>query len=641
MADEKRVQAGQSSRTSGETLAVGDAALLTSVPKAEDSFTPITKDLGFIPIPKRLRYDPGRPVHFGLLLNATFGIASTFIVANLYYCQPLLIEYSKSFGVTYDEVSNIPTLIQAGYATGIVFISTLGDLVRRRGLLLLLVFISASLTIGLAVTNSLAAFEAICFIIGMVSVVPQILMPLAADLAPPERRASALSIVLAGLLLGVLIARVLAGIIAQFASWRVVYYMAIGVQYAVWGLLYLMLPDYPAKNAGATYFGILYSMAKFSVTEPQLIQAALINLASSACFSNFWVTLTFLLGGPPYYYSTLVIGLFGLVGMRGRDPLAARLPVNRRGRDGINIAAVVFVCIGLDVFRQMVQVSLTSSVFGLDASARSRLNAVLLLSLFMGQVMAALSLAWTGFMLFMMLLRGPHVKRYTWFGYEGGIEARKSKLAERERQREADAEAAVAANELGSADVEETSDSKETRGATAKSEKQAIVDEERGAAPVDSLPRGASSGMSSETQNPLEGVQAFVFDVFGTVVNWRKGMYDQLEAKLGAVAPDQDWDVFAEQWRKGYYKKTASVASGGSGPLNVDQLHREILDDMLATDRWSHLAPHLDDIARHELVLFWHRLPGWPDTSAGLHGIKKHAIIGTLSNGSVRWSFQR
>ena len=69
---------------------------------------------------------------------------------------------------------------------------------------------------------------------------------------------------------------------------------------------------------------------------------------------------------------------------------------------------------------------------------------------------AALSLAWTGFMLFMMLIRGPHVRRYTWFGYEGGIEARKSKLAERERAREADAEAVVAANEVGSADVEET-----------------------------------------------------------------------------------------------------------------------------------------------------------------------------------------
>ncbi|KAH9931344.1 HAD-like domain-containing protein [Fomitopsis serialis] len=141
--------------------------------------------------------------------------------------------------------------------------------------------------------------------------------------------------------------------------------------------------------------------------------------------------------------------------------------------------------------------------------------------------------------------------------------------------------------------------------------------------------------MSAQTQNPLEGVQAFVFDVFGTVVNWRKGIFDQLEAKLGAAKP-LDWDAFAEEWRKGYYKSTSSVASGGSGPLNVDQLHRQILEDMLSTDRWAHLAPHLDDAARHELVLFWHRLPGWPDSSAGLYGVKKFAIIGTLSNGSVR-----
>ncbi|KAJ8580367.1 hypothetical protein M405DRAFT_61146 [Rhizopogon salebrosus TDB-379] len=73
-----------------------------------------TKDFGLIPIPKRLQYNPDKPFHFGTLLNVSFGFASTFIVANLYYCQPLLIEFSKSFNVTYDEVSRIPTLIQAG-----------------------------------------------------------------------------------------------------------------------------------------------------------------------------------------------------------------------------------------------------------------------------------------------------------------------------------------------------------------------------------------------------------------------------------------------------------------------------------------------------------------------------------------------
>lgn len=183
-------------------------------------------------------------------------------------------------------------------------ISPLGDLVRRRPLILSTVILSTSLTIGLAVTDNLVVFETLSFIVGAVSVTPQILIPLVADLAPEKRRASAISIVFSGLLFGILVARVLAGIIAQFESWRVVYYFAIGVQGLVLIGSYLILPDYPSKNKGFTYWSILWTMAKFSVTEPVLIQSCIINLLSSACFTNFWVTLTFLLGGPPYFYST-------------------------------------------------------------------------------------------------------------------------------------------------------------------------------------------------------------------------------------------------------------------------------------------------------------------------------------------------
>lgn len=186
-------------------------------------------------------------------------------------------------------IARIPTLIQAGYATGLVLISPLGDLVRRRQLILILTIVSSSLTIGLAVTKSLQAFEALSFLVGVFTVVPQILLPLAADLAPPERRASALSIVLSGLLFGVLIARVLSGVIANFTSWRVIYYMSISMQYVVLVGAYFIIPDYPAKNQGLTYFTILTSMAKYAVTEPKVIQTAIVNIASSACFTNFWV----------------------------------------------------------------------------------------------------------------------------------------------------------------------------------------------------------------------------------------------------------------------------------------------------------------------------------------------------------------
>lgn len=108
------------------------------------------------------------------------------------------------------------------YLVGLLLISPLGDLVRRRQLVLLLVAASTTLTIGLAVTTDVRVFEALSFLIGVVTVTPQILMPLAADLAPPERRASALSVVLSGLMLGILIARVLAGVIGNFTTWRVV-----------------------------------------------------------------------------------------------------------------------------------------------------------------------------------------------------------------------------------------------------------------------------------------------------------------------------------------------------------------------------------------------------------------------------------
>ncbi|KAI0352566.1 MFS general substrate transporter [Trametes cingulata] len=449
--------------------------------KNEKSPTPTdSKDFGLFPIPRRLQYDHEHPAQFGLAMNVTFGIASTFVAANLYYCQPLLIQLAQAFGVTDHEVSTIPTLLQAGYAIGLLFITPAGDLVKRRPLLLLLTFSTASLTIGLAITRSLVVFEVLSFLIGIGSVIPQVLMPLAADLAPPDRRALALSIVLSGVLLGVLVARVLAGVVAQFVTWRIVYFVAIGVQYLVLLMLYCMLPDFPTKNKGVTYFEVLYSMARFTVTEPLLIQAVLIIIPSSACFTNWWVTLTFLLGEPPYNYSTVVIGLFGLVGMVGvaMAPLIGRtidmlVPWSatlvatlalivtfsiQTAAAGLNVAAVVVVCIGLDIFRQTQQVSLTTAVLGLDASARARLNAVLLLALFVGLVMgtavgskvftehgwrpaASLNLAWTGWTLFVLLLRGPHCPRYKWIGWEGGFELRKSRVeAKQQAERDAAAE---------------------------------------------------------------------------------------------------------------------------------------------------------------------------------------------------------
>ncbi|KAJ3851099.1 major facilitator superfamily domain-containing protein [Lentinula lateritia] len=441
-------------------------------------------DFGFLPVPKHLRYTQDRDalLRFSITRNAAFGICTTFVVANLYYSQPLLIQLSLYFNVSYEEISRVPTLLQAGhvsfmmiYAVGVALASPLGDLLPRRPLLLGVVLADICFTLGLAVTKSAHVFEGLSFVVGMTSVAPQILTPLAADLAPEDRRASAISIIFAGLLFGILVARVLAGIVAEFSTWRIIYYIDVGLLAAVLVILYFVVPEYPAKNKGLTYLHILKSMAKLATTEPILIQASLITMGSNACYMNFWVTLTFILGGSPYHYSTLVIGLFGLIGMSG----VSMGPILGRGIDrlvtwyailiptfamaifwaiqtaaaGVNISAIVIVCIGLDLCDAMQQVSLSTAVFSISESARGRLNAVLILSNFTGQFIgtaaatrvylehgwrasAVLGLACAVFQLVILFFRGPHCERYTWVGFQGGWKWKKVQNVDRKEKKD-------------------------------------------------------------------------------------------------------------------------------------------------------------------------------------------------------------
>lgn len=192
------------------------------------------------------------------------------------------------------------------YCVGLFFISPLGDLVRRRQLIMVLVCITTCLSVGLALSRSFVVFCTLAILTGVFNVTPQILIPLAADLASPQRGARVVSSLQCGLMLGILLARVLSGVIGYFSTWRTVYYMAIGMQVVVLCGVYLLIPDYPPKNPHLTYLEILHTMVTYSVTEPRLVQAALVNIASVACWSNFWVTLTFLLGDKPYHFSTYV-----------------------------------------------------------------------------------------------------------------------------------------------------------------------------------------------------------------------------------------------------------------------------------------------------------------------------------------------
>lgn len=133
------------------------------------------------------------------------------------------------------------------------------------------------------------------------------------------------------------------------------------------------------------------------------------------------------------------------------------------------------------------------------------------------------------------------------------------------------------------------------------------------------------------TSPPPSAVRALVFDVFGTVVDWRASIAREVARVAEARGVVVDGGEFADAWRAGYQPAMRRVASGEAPWATIDVLHREILETLLP--RFG--LDGLDERERAHLTAAWHRLDPWPDSVAGLHRLKRHWPIATLSNGNV------
>lgn len=431
--------------------------------------------------PKRCRYDPNEPLQFSTWLNILFAFAGCFTVANLYYSHPILNLLARDFNVSDHEASYIPTLAQAGYAVGLFLLNPPGDLLRRRPYILILVWLTATLWIGLCVTTSFKLFLALTFLTGLTTVTPQLMMPLVGDLAPKERKATALSIVVSGLLLGMLVARLLSGVVALYIGWRYIYWIAFGLQYLILILLWLFMPDYPSTNPQPNwqctvkaYPPLLWDIVLLIFRHPVLAYACLIGMFNSAAFTSFWTTLTFLLAGPPYHYDSLVIGLFALIGIGAMSwgPVFARTVMDKhQPMFGVIIGAsinlvgcivgtfvsrhnvagpIIQAALG-DIGLQTSQIGNRTGIYAVEPLKRNRVNTAYMLGVFFGQLMGtgvgnavyarggwlhsdAVNIAFVAVSLMICFVKGPHEKG--WFGWGGGWNMRVRHEKKKQQQQE-------------------------------------------------------------------------------------------------------------------------------------------------------------------------------------------------------------
>jgi predicted MFS family arabinose efflux permease len=335
-----------------------------------------------------------------LLLATACGAA----VATNYYAQPLLHTIGVTFGVADSTAGLLVTAGQTGYAIGLAFLVPLGDLLGRRRLITgMLVVAAAALAVASAAPDFAALVSALA-VAGVTTVAAQIIVPMAASLAADDQRGRVVGTVMSGLMIGVLLARIISGLIASVAGWRPVFVVAGAILLVLAGTLRRSLPQ-TGPGAAISYRALLASVVRLVRGEPVLRQRMALGAAAMGCFSILWTSVAFLLSGPPYHYGDAVIGLFGLAGLAGAvaAPMVGRLADRGYGRRATlgaivillaswgllalgarSLAALIAGIVLLDLGAQALHISNQSAIYTLHPQARSRVNTAYMVAYFVG-----------------------------------------------------------------------------------------------------------------------------------------------------------------------------------------------------------------------------------------------------------------
>lgn len=342
------------------------------------------------------------------LLVPVMAAGAGFSVASLYYAQPMLGAMGTSLGASDASIGLVPTLTQLGYAAGIALLAPLGDRFERRRIILVKSLLLGAALLAAGLAGHLPGVLLASLLVGLMATVAQDVVPAAATLAPPEHRGALVGKVMTGLLLGILLSRVVSGVVAEQFGWRAMF-IAASVSVVLMGLLLrATLPRFaPTTTLG--YGALLRSMGGLWMQLPPLRRAVLAQALLAMGFSAFWSTLALMLHAR-FGIGSAGAGAFGIAGAAGAlaAPLAGRfsdrIGTQRVARLAIGIALLGFASLLRDgllpVSLQLVLLAVSAVIFdfgfqaalvshqtlvyGLQPQARSRLNALLFTGVFVG-----------------------------------------------------------------------------------------------------------------------------------------------------------------------------------------------------------------------------------------------------------------
>lgn len=331
-----------------------------------------------------------------------------FSVAAIYYAQPLLPLMGRDLHLTISGMGLVPTLTQAGYALGILFLLPLGDRYDRRTLILIKSAALALFLLACSLTTTLNTLLVISLLLGMAATMAQDIVPAAAILAPAGKQGKTVGTVMTGLLLGILLSRTVSGFVGAAFGWRVMYQLAAASIAFIGVVMWFVLPRF-AINSTLSYPALMKSMAQLWLRYPALRRAAVAQGFLSVAFSAFWSTLAMMLL-ERYQLGSAAAGTFGIAGAAGAlaAPLAGGLAdkvgaarVTQLGAMLVTLAfALMFTlpllstnaqlvtiaisAVGFDLGLQSSLVAHQNLVYGLEPQARGRLNALLFTVVFIG-----------------------------------------------------------------------------------------------------------------------------------------------------------------------------------------------------------------------------------------------------------------